>query len=385
MGNENNLFIIHHSPLTKMASKRTIKRIVLTTLWAAITGGVITLLVAANAKGQQRRCGAVHITVKGMGERYFISKEDIGRQLSDNGQWLLKGRLIETIDLAQLEQDLEENAWIEDAELYFDRDDELHVLVTERQPIARVFARNGTSFYIDSAGSRLPLLAHISARVPVITGYPSAKKPAGPKDSAIVKEVRRMVQYISGHEFWSAQIAQIDIMPDWSLELLPTVGNHIIRMGSAEGLEEKLQRLGIFYQKVLSKTGFDKYGVVDVQYAGQVVAVQRGAQTAIDSAQLQKNIAALLRSDQMMTAHAAAQAAETPKPAVQEAAPTPAAEKKEPATDASPQPKPKTAAAPQERKEAKSAKTTVSKKEQSNKAKQGQQPKAIMPRKTERN
>ncbi|RPD47555.1 cell division protein FtsQ/DivIB [Paracnuella aquatica] len=367
-----------------MASKRTIKRIVLTILWAAITGGVITLLVAANGRGQQRRCGAVHITVNGMGERYFISKEDIGKQLSENGQSMLKGRLIETIDLAQLEEDLEQNAWIADAELYFDRDDELHVVVKERQPIARVFARNGTSFYIDSAGARLPLLSHISARVPVITGYPSAKKAAGPKDSAVVKDVRRMVQYISGHEFWSAQVAQIDIMPDWTLELLPTVGNHIIRLGNAEKVEEKLHRLEVFYKKVLSQAGFDKYRVVDVQYAGQVVAVQRGTNAAVDSVQLQKNIAALLKSDQMMQAHAAAQtaAAEAAEPATSKPA---AVVKKEAAPVAATKAKPKTAVAQPVRSAAKKEVKSTSKKEQINKSKGAQQPKAVMPRRTERN
>ena len=366
-----------------MASKRTIKRIVLTTFWAAITGGVITLLVAANGPEQQRRCKAVHITVKGMGERYFISKEDIGKLLAPGGAASLKGRPAESMDLAYLEKNLEQNPWIEGAELYFDRDDELHVIVTERQPIARVFARNGTSFYIDSSGTRLPLLSHLSVRVPVITGYPSAKKPAGPKDSAVIKDVRNLVRYISAHEFWSAQIAQIDIMPNWTLELLPTVGNHIIRLGNTEGVEEKLRRLFVFYQKVLSKTGFDKYSVLDIQYAGQVVAVHRGAKASIDSAQLQQNIAALLKTDQMLQAHAAAEeVSEEAKPAA--AAPVPKVESK-PAVSAAPA---KTVAKkPQviERKTAGKTKNEPVKKKQDNDKGQTKQPKAVMPKRTDRN
>lgn len=355
-----------------MAAKRTIKRIVLTALWVAITGGVITLLVAANGRQQKRHCQAVHITVKGMGERYFISKEDIAKWLRPDGASALKGQPVEELDLARLEGSLEENAWIEDAELYFDRDDELHVLVTERQPIARVFARNGTSFYIDSAGMRLPLLPHISARVPVVTGYPSARKPAGPRDSAIVKDVRNLVQYISSHEFWGAQIAQIDIMPDWTLELMPTVGNHTIKVGSAEKVPEKLARLGVFYRKVLSRAGFDKYAVLDVQYAGQVVAVHRGTQAAVDSVQLQKNIASLLQSDQMMKAHASAQ---TRDPVQQSAevdgkvAPAAAA----PVKAAAPAPK---AAVPVTKKPPAALKKTPPAK-----PKGGSQPKAVMPRK----
>lgn len=290
-----------------MASKPTIKRIVLTILWALVTGGVVTLLIAANGKQQQARCADVRITVRGTGERYYISKSDITFLLSANGEPSLKGLNIETIDLARLERRLRGQSWIKDAELYFDRGNVLHVTVTERQPIARVFATNGSSFYIDSSGARMPLLPNISARVPVITNYPSATRPLA-KDSAVLKQVRQLVQFISGNDFWNAQLAQIDITPAGGFELLPTVGNHIIRLGNADSLEKKLGRLLLFYKQVLSQCGFDKYSVLDVQYAGQVVAVHKGEQSAVDSAQLKRNISELLRADQIMAAHTAAEA-----------------------------------------------------------------------------
>jgi len=290
-----------------MASKRTIKRIVLGTIWTLITGGVVTLLVAANGRQQEHHCTDVRIAVRGTGEQYYIAKSDINFLLCANGEATLKGQSLASIDLAWLERRLEGQSWIKDAEMYFDRADVLHVTVTERQPIARVFATNGTSFYIDSSGAKLPLLSNISARVPVITAYPSATKPL-PKDSAVMAGARRLVQYINGDDFWSAQLAQIDITPIGSFELLPTVGNHTIRIGNADSLESKLARLMLFYKQVASKAGFDKYSVLDVQYAGQVVAVHRGEKSAIDSAALKRNISALLRADQMMAAHAAAEA-----------------------------------------------------------------------------
>jgi cell division protein FtsQ len=127
--------------------------------------------------------------------------------------------------------------------------------------------------------------------------------------------VRRLVQYINGHDFWSAQLAQVDITPVGDFELLPTVGNHTIRIGNADSLESKLSRLMLFYKQVASKAGFDKYSVLDVQYAGQVVAVHRGEKSAVDSAALKRNISALLRADQMMAAHTAAEAVADKTPA----------------------------------------------------------------------
>lgn len=290
-----------------MASQRTIKRIILGTIWTVVAGGVVTLLVAANGRQQEKRCADVQIIVKGTGEQYYISKSDIAFLLSANGEPTLKGMPIGDIDLARLERRLEGQSWIRDAELYFDRTNVLHVTVSERQPIARVFASNGTSFYIDSSGARLPLLRHIAARLPVITNYPSATRPL-PKDSAVLVQSRQLVQFINGDPFWSAQLAQVDITPVGSFELLPTVGNHTIRIGTADSLENKLNRLMLFYKQVLSKAGFDKYSAIDVQFAGQVVAVHKGQQTGIDSAALKRNIAELLKADQIMKAHEAAAA-----------------------------------------------------------------------------
>jgi cell division protein FtsQ len=178
--------------------------------------------------------------------------------------------------------------------LYFDTHDVLHVAVSEREPVVRVFTTTGTSYYMDSAGQRLPLLPDVVVRVPVVTTFTPAKAGSA-RDSAIVKDLSVIAQYINAHPFWSAQIAQIDVTPAGTFELLPVVGNHVIRIGHAENLEQKLANLLLFYKQVLAKTGFDKYAVVDVQYKGQVVGSHERTVSVIDSVQLQRNIQELMR------------------------------------------------------------------------------------------
>jgi cell division protein FtsQ len=90
-------------------------------------------------------------------------------------------------------------------------------------------------------------------------------------------------------------VAQIDIIDRKYFEIVPTVGNHIIRVGIADNIEAKFKRLMVFYKQVLSKTGFDKYSVLDAQYEGQVVGIQKGQTSEVDSVQLQKNIEELLK------------------------------------------------------------------------------------------
>jgi cell division protein FtsQ len=261
-------------------------------------GGMLSLLIAANRKEATRYCKSIDVTVNGSGEKAYISNSDIRAQLQDAAKGRIINKRIETIDVATLETVLEKHEWIRDAELYFDTRDVLHVVVSQRVPLARVFTPAGASFYLDSAGHRMPLLPNVNVRVPVVTGYPGAKL-LRKRDSAVIREVALIAQHLTAHPFWNAQIAQIDITPAGTFELLPVVGNHIIRIGRAENIEEKLANLLLFYKQVLRKTGFDKYAVVDVQFKDQVVGRYEKEVSAIDSVQLQRNIQELIKKTRL--------------------------------------------------------------------------------------
>lgn len=277
-----------------MSNKKTIRKLAVIGACLLAGCGITTLLIAANRKEAAHYCRSIDVTIKGSGERAYISKADILASLNSAAHDSIISKRIETIPVAVLEKALEKHPWIGDAELYFDTHDVLHVAVSEREPVARVFTTAGTTFYIDSAGERLPLLPDVSVRVPVVTAFTAAKT-ASRKDSAVTKDITAIATYIMSHPFWNAQIAQIDITPSGTFDLVPVVGNHIIRIGRAENIDDKLSNLLLFYKQVLSKTGFDKYAVVDVQYKGQVIGSHERTVSAIDSVQLQRNIQDLMR------------------------------------------------------------------------------------------
>jgi cell division protein FtsQ len=267
-------------------------------LWLLVIGGMATLLIAANSKEKEHVCSEVLIGIKGSGEKFYIEKEDIFELIQKTAGSSLINKPITGVNLGRLEKALEKNSWIRDAELYFDSKDALNVSVTEREPIARVFATNGASFYIDSSGHKMNLVEKLSARVPVITGFVDVKK-MNARDSAFFEEVKAVAQFIYGNEFWNAQTGQIDITPEKTFELIPVVGDHMIRLGKGEKIEEKLNRLFVFYRQVLGKVGFNKYAALDVQYEGQVVAVRKEPASPVDSIQLQKNIQSLINKAMM--------------------------------------------------------------------------------------
>jgi len=262
--------------------------------WIAVLGGITTLVIAANGKTQSRTCKGIVVSINGDGEKMFVEKDDVLREIQRTANGPIVNRQFAAINLGQLERSLEKNAWIRDAELYFDTKDILHVSVAERQPIARVFNTAGSSFYIDSAGYQLPLLETYSAKLPVVTGFTAARK-LSRRDSLTLQGLKEVVRVVTADEFWNAQVGQIDITPEGKFELIPVIGSHVIKLGYGDNVEQKLSNLMVFYKQVLPKAGLAKYSALDVQFDGQVVAVKKGPTNKIDSIQLQKNIEELMK------------------------------------------------------------------------------------------
>ncbi|HEX4849878.1 MAG TPA: hypothetical protein VFV08_03680, partial [Puia sp.] len=136
---------------------------------------------------------------------------------------------------------------------------------------------------------------------PVFTGFPSDKMSTHGKDSALVAQMKQLSWFILHNPFWMSDIEQININSNKSFQLVPLIGNHLIEFGNGEDYERKFRNLFIFYQNVLSKTGFDKYSVINVEYTGQVIGTRKGSNVSkSDSVQAMKNILQLIKSAQQL-------------------------------------------------------------------------------------
>jgi cell division protein FtsQ len=262
-------------------------------MWLCIGGGLLTLLVAAIRNKNRDVCTDYQVVLKGARNNLFIDSKDVEQILMKATNSNIKGELVNSFNLHSLESKLKENVWIEDAELYFDNRDVLHISITEKEPVARIFTTEGRSFYIDNSGIKMPLSEKLSAKVPVFTGFPD-KKVLSQKDSLLLNDVAKAARFILNDPFWMAQTAQIDITADKKFEMVPVIGNHTVRLGDGENIEAKFRRLMIFYQQVLSKTGMDRYKLIDVQYAGQIVVSRYIGDPKVDSVQWKKSVEKLL-------------------------------------------------------------------------------------------
>ena len=264
----------------------------------AACSGLVVLLVAAIGKRNHELCKDYVISIKGAQKNLFISEDDIKKMLDATTGGKIKDERITGFNLRKLEQQLKENAWVQDANLYFDNKDVLHVSVREKEPIARIFTTAGKSFYIDANAKKMPLSDIMSARVPVFTGFPD-KRFLSTKDSMLLNDIRKTATFILNDPFWMAQTEQIDITQDRNFEMVPTIGNHIVKLGNGDDIDKKFHRLFVFYQQVMSKTSFDKYKILDVQYTGQVIGTKEKI-SKVDSVQLRKNVQKLLQEAKKM-------------------------------------------------------------------------------------
>jgi cell division protein FtsQ len=260
-----------------MANKKTIVKWAFNILWMGIGAATVVLLVAAIRIKDARPCREIEVSIAAPGENYFVDKKDILAVISSMSGSNPLSRPAGSFKLAQMEAALKRNVWIKEAQLFFDNNEVLHVNITERTPVARVFGTGGLTFYLDSSASKLPLSEKFSARLPVFTGFPSDKVILSAADSALLKDITTLGMAIAKDSFCMAMIEQVDIKPEGNFEMLLKIGNTVVLFGNAADATAKLERMKLFYRKVIPKAGWNYYSSINVQYSNQVVAARRGA------------------------------------------------------------------------------------------------------------
>ena len=242
-----------------------------------------------------RLCKGVQIEISGVSNNFFIDKNDVYSIIKYFGGDSTRKRTLASIDLGRIENELEKDLWVKDAELFFDNNDILKVSVQEREPVARVFTTGGNTFYIDSSCMRLPLSEKFSARLPLFTGFVSDAAILSSADSSLLINIKNLSLQIRADSFLMAMIDQVDILPNRSFEMTPKNGKQEIIFGDASDAAEKFSKLKIFYKNVMQQAGWNRYKAINLQYKNQVVGVIKGQEDVIGDSlktlQLIKSIA----------------------------------------------------------------------------------------------
>jgi cell division protein FtsQ len=277
-------------------NKYTFKKILGIAVWVLLGSGIILLLAAAVTKNNNEEIKGMEINITGVQNNYFVDKKDVIKILEKVNGRSFKNASPNNLDLTKMETVLQKDQWIKKAEIFYDNNNVLQVKITEREPVVRIFTTSGASFYMDSSLKRLPLSDKFSARLPVFTNFPTDVIVLKKGDSVLLKNIKTLSEFIGDNSFWMAQIDQVDITPANTFELIPKLGNQVIRFGDINNYEQKFNKLLAFYKQVQTKTGWNRYSIIDLQFKNQVVAVNRDAKEikmdSLRAVEIMKNIIA---------------------------------------------------------------------------------------------
>lgn len=253
------------------------QKIAIRIIWSIAAAGLIVLFVVSWKAKSAKQLTDIQVELVGeSAQALFMDEIAIRSILNDQGVHV--GLPIEKINLTQLEQFIEKTEWVKNAEFFINNKLTLEVKIEQRIPIARVFTASGTSFYIDIEGSRLPLKQLTVLNLPVFTGFPTDQPKLSRPDSVLLKDVLFFAKTIQKDSFFMAQVAQVNIEPNGTFQMVPTLGDHVVLLGTIEQLEDKLNRLFTFYKKVWVVSGVNAYQYIDCRFNHQIVALKKGLQ-----------------------------------------------------------------------------------------------------------
>ena len=213
----------------------------------------------------------------------------------------LKNMEISKLNTMEVKEFLERRRFVKKASVYVDMVGTLNIEIEQRRPIARFNTVNGYNFYITEDNYILPLQSHEVIYVPIITGNfapPFSAKFIGDwrvqssevekKTSENYKFFKKLINFVNVTRedlFLSSHIVQINVLGRGSMdgtlllkesevELVPRVGNHVIRLGKLDEIDRKLKKLMLFYDHSSGNDLWNTPTYINLEYNGQVVCTK---------------------------------------------------------------------------------------------------------------
>lgn len=264
------------------------KKIIYITLWSLFAAGTFITLGFVQKEQRQRRAKSLDIIVNTTDNNYFVTGDDLRQMLSNRGDSIVHQHMC-SINIPELEILVTNQPAVEKAEVYMSVNGEVRITATQRKPVARIFAMSGESYYMDDRGKLMPLSPNYTADVVLVNGcitesygnwyHFSVKDIEGSftmKQLSVLDDIYRISQFIQQDPIRKSLIGQIYVNSSREFELIPGVGSFRILLGDANDLEEKFNKLMVFYRDGLRNTGeWNKYSLVNLKYKNQIVCTKR--------------------------------------------------------------------------------------------------------------
>ena len=258
---------------------------------------LIVLIVCSNIYAGKINVSKVNIKVSYGVSDTIVLATNINESLKNEfGDFLKKQR--KDIDQKKIESFLMQNPYIEQAQVYQTLKGVLNIEIKQREPIVRIYTLRNKEYYIDKLGKVILIDDNQLTDVVVASGNVDVNNPNLDKNldtidienkkgfDKTLSNIYYIAQKLASDSILNYQIDQIYVPAKGNYELIPKIGNYIIRIGENKDLEEELIKLRYLYKEAFSRNGWDNYSFVDLRFRHQVVCTKKGRiEATIDSSQ----------------------------------------------------------------------------------------------------
>ena len=259
-----------------------IRKVLNILLIIATPAALIMLLGFAVEQNKQLPCNKLSIQIDYRCGHHFINAEEVKSKIL-NSIGNIEGKPFSNGLLSKIESIVSDIPSVQKTDVFRQINGNLHINITQRQPVLRVINAQNQSYYIDRAGHLMPVSSDYTARVLVATGNIHAgysqlidlsKTDDEEELSSNYKRLRNLyflAAFIENNPFWSAFIDHVYVTENGQFELTPKNGAHIIEFGSIDQMQQKFRKLMVFYQNGLTQTGWNHYKRINVKFSNQVI------------------------------------------------------------------------------------------------------------------
>ena len=246
-----------------------------------VLGAYIVFTFTAFNKPDERArlCTKVSIDIQDETTNGFIDTKEIKARLEKVRLYPL-GKPLKDVNARMIEERLVSSPFVKTAECYKTQDGHVNIRITQRMPTVRVKAVNGEDYYLDDNNLIMPN-SHYTSDLIIATGYISRWYAQN--------YIAHLINALTASDLWRNQIKQVNVLRDYTVELVPRVGNHIIHLGKlpessqrqqrkqlvTEFTNKKMDRLEKFYRYGLSQAGWNKYSYIDLEFDNQIICKKR--------------------------------------------------------------------------------------------------------------
>lgn len=244
-----------------------VKKIVFILLDALILAYLVFVMLSFSKplKLKDKICSEVSIKIADNVKYGFLTSAEIKNILVAKGLYPLKHKMYD-INTREIEDYLQNNPLVEQAECYQTSDGKIFLDITQRMPVIRVKSVNGEDYYLDDKGEIISNVGYTTNLI-VASGYISK--------TYAQKYLTNMGRFFIDSPIWKDEIEQLNVLKDGTMEMIPKTGNHVVYIGAPTDIETKMDRLHRFYVDGLDKIGWNKYSYINIEFNNQIICKKK--------------------------------------------------------------------------------------------------------------